>query len=149
MISIQRTDSENGDFRELVRLLDDYLDKMDKTTHCICEPFNAIDTINYALVIYAGDKAVGCGAIREYSQDTVEIKRMFVLESERRKGIASMILDELEKWAKELGFSRCILETGAKLPDAIALYQTKSYSKIANYGQYECLGQSVCFAKDI
>ncbi|MDR1525586.1 MAG: hypothetical protein LBS79_10100, partial [Tannerella sp.] len=54
-------------------------------------------------------------------------------------------LDELECWAKELGFLRYILETGEKLPEAIRLYQKKGYSRIANYGQYECLGSSVCF----
>jgi GNAT superfamily N-acetyltransferase len=79
----------------------------------------------------------------------MEIKRMFVRENQRRKGIASMILDELECWTKELGFVRCILETGEKLPEAINLYQKKGYSRIANYGQYECLGSSVCLGKNL
>ena len=149
MITIQRTNSDNKDFQKLVRLLDDYLDTVDKTAYCICKPFNAIDTIKYSIVIYSENEAAGCGAIREYSPDTMEIKRMFVLETERRKGIASMILGELEKWAKELGFNRCILETGEKLPEAISLYQMKGYLKIANYRQYESLGSSICFAKDI
>ncbi|GHS92580.1 N-acetyltransferase [Bacteroidia bacterium] len=149
MITVERTNSDNKDFQNLVRQLDDYLDRIDKTAHCVCEPFNKIETIKYSIVVYRENEAVGCGAIREYSSDTTEIKRMFVLEKERRKGIASIILDELEKWAKELGFRKCILETGKKLPDAISLYQMKGYSKIANYGQYECLGSSVCFAKII
>jgi N-acetylglutamate synthase-like GNAT family acetyltransferase len=114
-----------------------------------CEPFNRIDAIKHAVIAYYADEPVGCGAIREYSPDTVEIKRMFCKENQRKKGIASMILDELERWAKELGFTRCILETGEKLPEAINLYQKKGYSRIANYGQYECLGSSVCFEKNL
>jgi GNAT superfamily N-acetyltransferase len=147
--SIKRTNPKDKDFQKLVLLLDNYLDESDKTTHRICEPFNRIDTIKHAVIAYSADEPVGCGAIREYSSDTIEIKRMFVRENQRRKGIASMILNELELWAKELGFTRCILETGEKLPEAINLYQKKGYSRIANYGQYECLGSSVCFEKII
>jgi hypothetical protein len=33
-------------------------------------------------------------------------------------------LTELEKWALELGYSKCILETGKRLPDAVRLYET-------------------------
>jgi GNAT superfamily N-acetyltransferase len=149
MIIVKRTDSEDKDFQELVILLDNDLDELDKTAHTICEPFNKIDTIQYAIVVYSANEAIGCGAIRKYASDTMEIKRMFVRKDQRRKGIASMILDELECWAKELGFTRCILETGEKLPEAINLYQKKSYSRIANYGQYQCLGCSVCFEKYI
>jgi GNAT superfamily N-acetyltransferase len=147
MITVKRTDSDDKDFRQLVRLLDNYLDESDKTAHGICETFNRIDTVKHAVVAYSSNEAVGCGAIREYSSDTMEIKRMFVRERQRRKGIASMILDELERWTKKLGFTGCILETGDKLPEAISLYQKKGYSRIANYGQYECLGSSVCFEK--
>lgn len=149
MITIKRTNPEDKNFRKLVLLLDACLDKSDKTAHGICEPFNKIDTIKHAVVAYSGNEAVGCGAIREYSSDTMEIKRMFVREDQRKKGIASMILDELESWSKELGYFRCILETGEKLLEAVNLYQKKGYSRIANYGQYECLGSSVCFGKNI
>jgi GNAT superfamily N-acetyltransferase len=149
MIIIKRTNSEDSNFRQLVWLLDLYLDKSDKAAHCVCAPYNKIDTIKHAVVAYSADEAVGCGAIREYSSGAMEIKRMFVIEKERGKGIASMILDELENWVKELGFGKCILETGEKLPEAINLYQKKGYSRISNYGQYECLGSSVCFSKNI
>jgi RimJ/RimL family protein N-acetyltransferase len=149
MVTIKRVNPENKDFQKLVFLLDNCLDESDKTAHCICEPFNRIDAIKYAVVAYLAGEAVGCGAIREYSPDTMEIKRMFVRENQRRKGVASTILDELEHWAKELNFTRCILETGEKLPEAIKLYQKKGYVRMPNYGPYECLGSSVCFEKNI
>ncbi|MDR2533777.1 MAG: GNAT family N-acetyltransferase [Tannerellaceae bacterium] len=149
MITIKRTNSANKDFRKLVGYLDDYLAKANRTPHSICKSCNKIDTIKHCIIIYSANEAVGCGAIREYSPDTMEIKRMFVVESERRRGIASIILNELEQWAKELNFGRCILETSNKLPQAIALYRMKGYSQIPNYGQYECLDSSICFSKDI
>ncbi|MDR0749630.1 MAG: GNAT family N-acetyltransferase [Tannerellaceae bacterium] len=147
MLTIKQVNPESKDFQELVFLLDNCLDESDKAAHCICEPFNRTDTIKYAVVAYFAGEAVGCGAIRVYSPGTMEIKRMFVRENQRRKGVASMILDELEHWAKELNFTRCILETGEKLPEAIKLYQKKGYVRIPNYGPYECLGSSVCFEK--
>jgi GNAT superfamily N-acetyltransferase len=149
MTVLKRTNPANRDFQKLVLLLDQYLDESDKTAHCACEPFNRTDTIKYAVIAYSAGEAAGCGAIREYSPGTVEIKRMFVCENHRRKGIASMILDELERWAKELGFTECILETGEKLPEAVQLYQKKGYSRIAGYGQYAYMGSSVCYGKNI
>jgi hypothetical protein len=55
--------------------LDIYLDEMDKEAHCACEPFNRIETIKHVVVAYSENEAVGCDAIREYSSDTMEIKR--------------------------------------------------------------------------
>jgi GNAT superfamily N-acetyltransferase len=146
-IRLERTDSGNRDFRELVRCLDVDLDEMDKEQHCNCEQYNKLDDIKYAVVAYHENEIAGCGAIREYAPDTMEIKRMYVAKNMRKKGIASEILKELENWAKELGYHKCILETGKKMPDAIRLYERNGYVRIPNYGQYECIGGSLYFEK--
>jgi GNAT superfamily N-acetyltransferase len=120
-----------------------------KEGYCICAPYNAADTIKHTVVVYHESEPVGCGAIREYSSGIMEIKRMFVSKTMRRKGIASMILNELECWAKELGSTKYILETGKKLPEAIRLYEKKGYVRIPGYGQYDCLSSNICFAKNL
>jgi len=79
----------------------------------------------------------------------MEVKRMFVLPEFRGKGIATKILVELENWAKELLYNKCVLETGKRQPDAIALYEKNGYLKIPNYGQYANMENSVCFEKVI
>jgi len=99
--------------------------------------------------VYKDSIAVGCGAMREYTRDVIEIKRMFVRPEYRSQGIARRILSELEYWAKELNYSGCILETGKKQPEAIRLYQKSGYSLIPNYDQYEHVESSVCMKKDI
>ncbi len=58
-------------------------------------------------------------------------------------------LAELEKWAAELGYNKCVLETGKKQPEAIALYKRSGYKIIPNYGQYIGIENSVCFEKAI
>jgi GNAT superfamily N-acetyltransferase len=72
---------------------------------------------------------------------------MFVSTSGRGRGIATGILTELEKWAHELSFGKCILETGKKQPEAIGLYKKNGYTLIPNYGQYEGIENSLCFEK--
>ncbi|MNY02594.1 Acetyltransferase (GNAT) family protein [compost metagenome] len=72
---------------------------------------------------------------------------MFVLPEARGKGIAYKVLEELETWAKELGYSAYILETGQKMVEAIKLYEKAGYHRIPNYGQYENIESSVCMAK--
>jgi len=47
----------------------------------------------------------------------------------------------------ELGFSRCILETGYNQPEAIALYKKCGYQITENYGQYIGVKNSICFEK--
>ena len=77
----------------------------------------------------------------------MEIKRIFVRLEKRGNGIASIILKELENWTKQLGFKKCILETGIKQPEAISLYKKNNFVIIKNYGQYAEVENSVCFEK--
>jgi GNAT superfamily N-acetyltransferase len=74
---------------------------------------------------------------------------MYVSPQNRKKGIASMILSELEKWASELSASKCILETGKRQYEAVGLYKKSGYQLIPNYGQYAGVENSLCFEKDL
>ncbi len=147
MKSLIRTNSDNSDFRELVVLLDRDLQIRDGIEHSFYAQFNKVDKIRHVIVAYENGEAVGCGAIKEYAEGTAEIKRMFVRAERRGRGIAKSILSELEMWAGELNFSECILETGLKQPEAIALYQKSGYETITNYGQYAGVENSVCMKK--
>jgi len=148
-LELLRTDSENPDFRELVALLDADLAIRDGAEHSFYAQFNRIDKLREVVVAYEDEKAVGCGAFKEYEPQTAEIKRMYVREDMRGKGIAGKVLNELEGWAKELDFSECILETGLKQPEAIRLYQKSGYQTIPNYGQYAGVENSVCMRKSL
>jgi len=77
------------------------------------------------------------GAIKEYDANTMEVNRMYTKDGQRSKGIASTILSELENWAKELEYHRCILETGFNQPAAIRLYKRTGYQVIPNYDHYK------------
>lgn len=148
-VNIIRTESMNADFRELVALLDQELLIRDGEEHVFYANFNKLDKISHVVVAYVEQTAVGCGALRKFSDDTAEIKRMFVQPTHRGQGIAGKVLLELENWARELGFTACVLETGEKQPEAIRLYQKSGYTQIPNYGQYEGVLNSICMRKSI
>lgn len=149
MISCKRTDSTDTDFQLLVNQLDRYLMGVNGDSHDFFDQFNKIDNIRHVVVLYIGGQASGCGAIKEYQPGVMEVKRMFVPPSARGKGLATAVLKELESWALELGYHKCILETGDIMPDAIALYQKNGYNSIPNYGQYVGVASSVCFEKHL
>jgi len=149
MIKIIRTDSNNKDFVELVKELDTYLAIIDGDDHLFYSQFNKTSKMSYVLVAYENNKPVGCGAIREYAPNTMEVKRMYTSPDCRGKGIATRILNELELWATEISCQKCVLETGTKQLDAIGLYTKNGYKRIPNYGQYAGIDNSVCFEKEI
>lgn len=147
MEKLIRTNSENPDFIDLVKLLDKELQIRDGDEHSFYAQYNKIDKLKNVVVAFYNDAAVGCGAIKEYDNSTMEVKRMFVKEEYRSKGFATKILIDLESWTKELGYKKCILETGLKQPEAIHLYKKNNYTVIPNYGQYAGVDNSVCMEK--
>lgn len=149
MIRTVRTNSENADFVELVDRLDKLLADLDGRDHDFYNQYNKIDKIKHVVVAFSGGIPVACGAIKEFDFETMEVKRMFTTDSHRGKGLATQVLAELEKWALELGYAKCILETGKRLPDAVRLYQKNGYLPIPNYGQYVAMENSICFEKKL
>ena len=149
MLALKRTDSDNPVFQQLVALLDQDLAIRDGDDHAFYASFNGLTNIHHCVIAYLNEEAVGCGALRPYGSDGVEIKRMFVSPAFRGQGIAGVILSALETWALELGFDQSVLETGKKQPEAIRLYQKSGYRIIPNYGQYAGVENSVCMEKKL
>ena len=144
-----RTDSSHQDFQSLVVLLDKNLKIRDGDEHEFYAQYNKIDHLKNVVVAFVENKAGGCGAFKPYSDDTAEIKRMYVKPEFRGQRIAQHILLELEAWAVESGFMATVLETGLKQPEAIRLYERSSYERIENYGQYAGVENSICMQKII
>jgi len=149
MIEIIRTTSDITDFIALVKHLDADLAERDGKEHSFYAQFNKIDKIKNVVVAYKVGKPAGCGAMKELSEGVMEIKRMYTPPYCRGEGIATKILTELEIWARELLYQKCMLETGKRQPEAIALYKKNGYKIIPNYGQYAGIENSVCFEKII
>ncbi|WP_316795982.1 GNAT family N-acetyltransferase [Pedobacter agri] len=148
-LTLIRTNSDNTDFRQLVASLDQDLAIRDGEEHAFYAQFNKVDAIKEVIVAYQDKTPVACGAIKSFSSAAAEVKRMYVRPDYRNQGFAAKILTALEQWAAELGFSECVLETGKKQPEAIALYQKVGYQITLNYGQYIGVDNSICMAKPL
>ncbi|MDQ3857807.1 MAG: GNAT family N-acetyltransferase [Actinomycetota bacterium] len=85
------------------------------------------------LVAYVDGWPVGCGTVRRFDDATAEIKRMYVRPSRRGRGVARRLLAELEAAALEIGYTRLVLDTGERMPEAQALYRSSGYREVDDY----------------
>ena len=118
------------------------------------DPTEFTPPAGYFVVAWLGSTPVGCGGWRghqipEADRRVAEIKRMFVSEAVRRQGIARLILANLERSAVAAGYPRLILETGSRLPEAIALYRAAGSRPIPPFGFYHDTPDSRFYGKDV
>jgi len=105
------------------------------------------------LVGYLGDRPVASGGWRVRDADPdlvdgdVEVKRMYVVPAARGRGLARMVLAELEHTARAAGHLRVMLETGVRQPEAIALYRSCGYTRVPSFGTYKDSPDSVFLGK--
>lgn len=149
MAELIRTNGTDKDFHSLVEHLDRYLSGINGEQDAFFSSHNKLHDIHHVVLFYDDDKPVACGAFKKYDEESAEIKRMFVLPEYRGKGIASIVLAELENWAAEEGFQFTVLETAKTMEPAVNLYKKLGYTFIPNYGQYIGVDLSVCMRKPV
>lgn len=111
-------------------------------------PAPTADDISAFFVAFTeDDQPVGCAGLRQLTDDEAEVKRMFVAPMARGTGASRALLTELEQFARERGWSRLVLETGNRQPDAIRFYQREGFTPIPAFGYYVGSADSVCFEK--
>lgn len=102
------------------------------------------------LVGYLDGSAVACGGWRRRDESTAEIKRMYVADSARGRGLARQLLDELEATARDAGVGRIVLNTGFRQAEALAFYERAGYRRTDDrFGHYGPIEGAFFFAKDI
>lgn len=85
------------------------------------------------LVAYRNGLAVGCAGLKRIEERTAEIKRIYVVPAARRLGVAQALIDGLEAAARDAGYDTVRLDTGAKQPASVALFNSSGYEQIADY----------------
>lgn len=134
----EHTDGRNDDFIHLCHLLDDFLNNLvgggENRTQYI--PYNVLDDIHDVIVVYDEDDPVGCASFKKYDSECAEVKRVFIQEEYRGKGIARKLMGMLEDFARNQGYSFFVLESGEPLVAAMKLYYSTGYKVISNYGPY-------------
>jgi RimJ/RimL family protein N-acetyltransferase len=101
------------------------------------------------LVAFDGDLPIGCGAFRRLEDGSAEIKRMYVVPARRGRGVGKILIETLERAARSQGVERLVLETGARQPEAIALYERAGFTVIPAFGEYIGSPLSLCMGKEL
>lgn len=148
-LKIVRTTSEAPDHAELLHLLEAELMERYRNEPGIRKPENPAAEINQVLIAYFEGIPVGCSGFKKYSADCAELIHMFVKKEYRNKGIAQVLLKELENWVAEAGFKTAIFETGKKQPEAMHLYERMGYTRTANFHPENQSSLTVCMIKKL
>ncbi len=96
---------------------------------------------------FLADTPIGCGALRPLDERTTEVRRMYVLKSHRRRGVARALLAHLVQTAAQLCYTRMRLETGVRQLPAMRLYESFGFQRIPAFGEYANDPTSVCYEK--
>lgn len=123
---------------------------VDRATTLPVPPQMQVDPhdVAYVGLAYLGTRAIGHVALRRLAND-VEMKRLFVDSAFRGHGAGLALLEAAERAARELGWSRIILQTGDRQPEATALYERAGYRRIPIFAPYLDLPYSLCFEKHL
>lgn len=145
------TDGCDQDFISLCHALDDFLNQLagGEENRAQYIPYNSLDDIHDVIVVYDGDRAIGCASFKRYDDVCAEVKRVFILDEYRGRGISKELMEKLEASARQKGFTYFILESGEPLAAAMKLYRSIGYYVIPNYGQYVDMPESVCMKKKL
>lgn len=100
-------------------------------------------------IAYYDGIAIGCAGLKQYPDNDIEVKRVWVEPGYRGRHIAADLMEMLENRAKQQGFQRTILQTRENMIAAVKLYLNRGYYQIDNYPPYDKLEGAICFAKDL
>jgi GNAT superfamily N-acetyltransferase len=148
-ITIVRCTTGTPQFQELVRGLDADLLQRYGDIQWLYTPHNKVAEIETAVLALDGGQPVGCGCFKLHGPGTIELKRMYVIPEARGRRIGAQIVGALEAWAKELGHTTAVLETGNLQHEAVALYTRCGYERTPCFPPYDELPASICMRKTL
>jgi GNAT superfamily N-acetyltransferase len=151
-VQVQRQDIDSPLALELIGELNEELSARypeEGATHFRLDAEEVAPGRGAFLVAYVDGQAAGCGAVRLIADGAAELKRMYVRQAVRGRGIGAFILAALEAEALLLGISRLVLETGDRQPEALALYGRAGFAVTPPFGEYVDSPLSICMAKEL
>lgn len=85
---------------------------------------------------YEGDLPMGCIAFREKTDGVGEVKRLFIRDRYRGKGLSKLLLSTLVSYARDQGCQKLYLDTRTELAPAVGLYRSFGFDVIFQQGFY-------------
>lgn len=97
------------------------------------DPAEMIPPKGWFVIARLAGETVGCGALKLLEPSVGEIKRVWVADAARGRGVARSLMARLEATARDNGISRVRLDTNRALTEAHAMYLGMGYSEIRRY----------------
>lgn len=86
------------------------------------------------LLAVEDEQILGCAAFRQINADTCEMKRLFVRETGRGRGLGKDLVEEIIKRARLAGYRSIRLDTlPSRMGKAIAIYRARGFREIPAY----------------
>lgn len=147
-VSIAIEPARQPDVEALLALSDEYAIGLYPADSCYLLDVSELEQPGVSMFVARVDGvARGTGALVDRGDSTAELKRLFVDDAARGRGLAGALLAAIETRARDAGARVLQLETGPKSLAAIALYEKHGYVRIPNFGQYVGDPHSYCMQK--
>jgi GNAT superfamily N-acetyltransferase len=131
------------------RVQQEYVVRYGGRDDAVVDPAEFSPPLGLFLVAEVDGVPAGCGGWRAHGDGVAELKRMYVEPAFRRRGIAALVLAELERTAAAAGHRHLLLNSGDRQPEALALYARRGYTPVAGYGIYADSPEAVFLGKDL
>ena len=128
------------DKREIIQMVSEILREMfngNPEEFKILKEFNATKDYIYYLVVVIGKKIIGVGALKKLTNKKVRIKRLYVMEDYRRRGIAQKILNQLIQFAREQKFEKVLFNTYPTMEHARRFQKRNGFIEIISNDPYQ------------
>jgi len=151
-VTIEHLDPDSAEAQVLIAASDAFYDGLypPESTH-----LEATTDLKKEHVIFMGcriaDQLVASGGAKLMQDDGeyAEIKRVFVLENFRGRGLSRIIMQALEGELGNRGVTLFRLETGIRQPEALGLYRKLGYHERGPFGAYRTDPLSVFMEKRV
>jgi putative acetyltransferase len=149
-IKIGPADPRTPAIQMMISALDDYQAALYPPESNHLEPLEKLVSPEYYFIAAWKDhNLLGIASFRRISKAYVEIKRLYVPHQQRGMGLATRLMDALEKKAVQEGYPEARLETGIHQNEALGLYQKLGYEKTEPFGSYREDSLSVFMQKKL
>jgi putative acetyltransferase len=151
-MEIQRLNPEQPEAQALITESDAYMVALYPAESNHLESAQMLKQRNILFLgVYIENQLVACGAVKILRDADIygEIKRIFVKEEHRGKGLSKAIMRELEAHLIENAVNVARLETGIKQPEALGLYKKIGYIECEPFGSYKHDPLSVFMEKSL
>jgi putative acetyltransferase len=134
--------TKEEDFRKARNLFIEYANSLDFDLHFqnfetelneIDIQYNKPDGGLILIINRLSGEEVGCAGIRKSEDKIAELKRMFIKEPHRNKGLGKELMRKTIKLAKDLGYEKIRLDTLDTMKPAMAVYEKYGFRQTGAY----------------